>query len=61
VELSGFESSGHAHDLQSYASVLRRAQPAVVPVFLHSHELFDAKGFVLTRIKELLRSAGGRS
>lgn len=56
VELSGFETVAHAGELQAFASILGRAQPALVPVFLHTHELFAPKSFVHSRLLDLLRS-----
>jgi hypothetical protein len=61
VELSGFESQASAQILARYHSLLLRAQPTIIPVFIHNHELYLPASPAFLKIRTLVCAAAAAS
>lgn len=59
IELSGFETQASAQVVARYHCLLLRAQPRLIPVFVHSHELYLPASSAFLKIRTLVCAGAG--
>lgn len=60
VELSGFETQASAQVVARYHNLLLRAQPRLIPVFVHSHELYLPASAAFLKIRTHVCAGAGQ-